>query len=421
LIPLSLQKTAGFENHRPGAAVSRLVSACLLALGMLAGSMGALAGDSAVLISQTVTNGTPVMPRTVFTQTWTFANVGTTTWSPTFSGYTLNILTNNNGLNDCLGGVPTTNKTYQSATLSACIDSGQSVARGEPATFTMSFIAPEASGSYTDRFELNSASSFFFGPTVTVQVVVLPGDPTNYNVYDRARAVSYANNYSGYVNIDGYFWTNGSSYGTFPPGSPAPASGLGDDCAHFVSCCIGSEPSLWGGGLNIPTRDVTYGEPGAGHLVNQCLIGQGYAVEVFSLTNMSPGDVVGWNWEGDTNILDLDHVTFYLGNGLLASHSGSALEVSASTNGWYNGVRHLIHIFDNAPTAPILASRKAGNNLVMTWHTNWSGYTLQWSTNLSARTAWTSSGLKSPVTVGTNSVLTNTLSSKALFYRLLRP
>jgi hypothetical protein len=55
---------------------------------------------------------------------------------------------------------------------------------------------PETSGSYTDTFQLNSFSSLFFGPTVTVQVVVMKAGSTNQ--YDRGRAVSYANNYSAY-------------------------------------------------------------------------------------------------------------------------------------------------------------------------------------------------------------------------------
>ena len=71
----------------------------------------------------------------------------------------------------------------------------------------------------------------------------------------------------------------------------------------------------------------TYGEPGAARLVNTCLIGAGYAVEVSSLSQMAPGDVIGWNWKGDTDINDLDHVTLYVGNGMVASHAVSALNV----------------------------------------------------------------------------------------------
>ena len=174
------------------------------------------------------------------------------------------------------------------------------------------------------------------------------------------------------------------------------------------------------GGLKIPGRvPPTYGEPGAAKLVNNCLISPGYATEVFSLTNLSPGDLVAWNWEGDTNIANLDHVTLYLGNGLLAAHSSSCLDVSANT--WYQGsepnyVRHLIHIFD----APTIISFPVGNNLVLTWGTNWAGYALYSTTNLSGGAAWTKVS-KSPVVVGTSNVLTNSMSTGAMFYRLAMP
>ncbi len=373
----------------------------------------ARAGDAAQLISVSITNGTPMLPRTIFTQTWTMKNTGTTTWSPTYSGFTMNLI----GA-DSLGAVPLTAKPFSSHTLSAINNSGVAIAPGASATFSMSFIVPETSGSVTDRFCLNNADSVFFGPTNTIQIVVLPVGSTNQ--YDRARAVSYANNYSGFVNSDGYFWTNSASYGTFTPLSAAPASGLGDDCAHFVSSCIGSQPAQWGGGLKIPSRvPPTYGEPGAAHLVNTCLIAPGCATEVFSLNDMSPGDVVGWNWEGDTNIANLDHVTFYLGNGLLASHSASSLDVSANT--WYQGsaskaVRHLIHIFD----APTLTSFTSGKNLVLTWGTNWTGYTLYSATNFSAGATWTKI-VKSPVRVGVSNRMTNSMTTGAIFYRLAMP
>ena len=387
--------------------------ALLFCLVTMTGNRHALAGDAAQLISDSITNGTPMLPRTVFTQTWTMKNTGTTTWSPGYSGYTMNVVGE-----DSLGAVPPSAKPYASHTLSTTIGSGASVAPGAQATFTMSFIAPETSGSVSDTFQLNNASSVFFGPTNTIQIVVLPAGSTNQ--YDRARAVSYANNYCGYVNSDGYFWTNGSSYGTFAPLSPVPTSGLGDDCAHFVSCCIGKQSGQRGGGLPIPSRvPPTYGEPGAGRLVNTCLIGPGYATEVFSLSSLSPGDLVGWNWSGDTNLANLDHVTLYLGNGLLASHSASSLDVSANT--WYQGsetnyVRHLIHIFD----APTITSFPAGKNLVLSWGTNWTGYALYSATNLSAGATWTKVA-KSPVVVGTANVLTNSMSAGATFYRLMLP
>jgi hypothetical protein len=358
------------------------------------------------LISVTLSNGTPVMPRTIFSQTWTFENTGTATWTATYNGYTLNMTSK-----DSLGAIPLSPKPYVSSEPSAEIDNGLSVAPGAKTTYTMDFIAPETSGSYTDTFQLNSSSSLFFGPTVTVQVVVMKAGSTNQ--YDRGRAVSYANNYSAYVCTDGYFWTNGSTFGTFTPGSPAPSSGLGDDCAHFCSCCIGQPPTVWGGGLNIPTRDVTYGEPGAAHLAYTDLILPGYAVEVYSLTNMEPGDLVGWNWENETNITLLDHVTFYLGNGLLASHSASDLGVSATT--WYNGVHHYIHILDS----PTVFASKTGNKLVLSWGTNWNNYAMYSSTSLSSGATWTKmSGAK---VAGVMNVMTNTISSGTVFYHLMMP
>jgi hypothetical protein len=390
-----------------------LIGALLFCLGVLTGNSHALAGDAAQLISVSITNGTPMMPRTVFTQTWTMKNTGTTTWTPGYSGFTMNILGE-----DSLGAVALTAKTFASHTLSAANGTGTSVAPGAQAAFTLNFIAPETAGSVTDSFQLNNASSVFFGPTNTVQIVVLPFGSTNQ--YDRARAVSYANNYSGYVNSDGYFWTNGSSYGTFPPLSPAPTSGFGDDCAHFVSCCIGRQAGQWGGGLPLPSRALpTYGEPGAARLVNNCLIGPGYATEVFSLSNMSPGDVVGWNWSGDTNIANLDHVTIYLGNGLLASHSSSSLDVSADT--WYQSsepsyVRHLVHIYD----APTISASRHGNNLVLSWGTNWTTYSLYSATSLAPGATWTKVA-KAPSKVGALNKLTNSITSGSTFYRLVMP
>jgi cell wall-associated NlpC family hydrolase len=377
----------------------------------LAGNDCLLAVDNSQLVSVSITNGTMLMPRTVFTQTWTMKNTGTTTWAPTYNGYTMNIVGE-----DSLGAVPPTAKPFASRTLSTIIGSGASIPPGGQATFTMNFITPEAPGPVSDVFRLNNSSSVFFGVTNTLQIVVIQAGSTNQ--YDRARAVSYANNYSGYVNSDGYFWTNGSSFGTFTPLSVAPTSGLGDDCAHFVSSCIGSEPHMRGGGLKIASRvPPAYGEPGAAHLVNTTLIAPGYAIEVFSLNDMAPGDLVGWNWEGDTNVANLDHVTFYLGNGLLASHSASALDVSANT--WYQGssskaVRHLIHILD----APTLASFTSGKNLVLTWGTNWAGYGLYSSTNLGG--TWTKMA-KAPAVVGRSNRMTNSISGGATFYRLMLP
>ena len=380
----------------------------LVYIAMFAAGFDGVASDNAALVSMSVASNASVMPRTIFTQTWTVKNTGTTTWSPTYNGYTLNLISQ-----DRLGAVPLVAKTWVSTYPSATIGSGASIAPGSQATFSMKFIAPEAAGAVTDVFQLNSASSVFFGPQFVVQIVVANGGNTNQ--YDRARAISYANNYAGYICSDGYFWTNSSDYYYFGTNKPVPTNVIGDDCAHFVSCCIGSQANVRGAGLYIPSRTYpSYGEPGAGRLVNTVLIAPGFATEVFSLNDMLPGDVVGWNWEGDTNIEDLDHVTLYLGNGLLASHAATCLDVSANT--WYSGVRHLIHIFD----APTVNVSKSGKELVLSWGTNWAGYVLQSSTSLSPGAIW-SNVINTPKKVGVLNVVSNTMPAGGEFYRLTLP
>jgi hypothetical protein len=344
---------------------------CLLAL--LACS-SAFAADNAALGSVAVPPGSPILPGTIFTQTWTMTNTGTTTWSPGNAGYTLRLV----GL-DSLGAVPlTVDGSSACFPPSATIVSGKSIAPGGVATFSLTLIAPEAAGSVTDTFQMCNAKGSNFGPLVSAQIVVTQNGPSNQ--FDRAGAVSYANNYAGVVVSDGYFWINGSTYNYFGPGSPAPtnlpneASGIGDDCAHFCSSCLGNQPGHRGGGFNIASRvPPTYGEPGAQRLIYTNLISKGLAEEVYSLSDLAPGDLIGWNWEGDTNTAYIDHVTIYLGNGVLASHAQSALDVSATT--YFQSALpdwrwHLIHIYDAAaPTTTSLSSMNAatyGNEVVLT-------------------------------------------------------
>jgi hypothetical protein len=385
----------------------------LFCLAFIFGTFRAVAFiDNAALLSNSIPDGASVMPRTMFTQTWTFLNAGSSTWTPGQNGYTLNIVGQ-----DTLGALPNFTNTHSSRYIvSAIIDSGQSIVPGGHASFTLTFIAPEAPGLYADIFQLNGTTNF--GPQVPVEVRVLIAGSTNQ--YDRARVISYANNYAGYVCNDGYFWTNGSDYAHFGAGAPVPTAFLGDDCAHFVSSCIGSQSALRGGGLPIPSRvPPTYGEPGAARLVQTVLIGGGYAKEVNSLDEMSPGDVVGWNWEGDTNMADLDHVTLYMGNGLVTSHAISALDVSANTffqSSEPNFVRHLIHIFDS----PTITLTNVADKVVLSWGTNWTGYGLYSSTSLQPDAAWTKV-TNNPVRVGKSLMVTNTIASDSLFYRLVLP
>lgn len=402
------------------------MGAMLLCFGAILTNDNGFSADSAVLLSVSITNRTPVTPRSIFTQTWTFQNTGTTTWTPGPDGYTLDMV----GL-DGLGAMPLDTNvdhgTYHFPR--AAINSGESVGPGGTASYSMEFIAPEASGSYTDSFAINGTT--FFAPTVTVQVAVEPGGNTN--VFDRSRTISYANNYAAYVCSDGYFWIDGSDFTTNPPGAyvftPVPtgagvAGGIGDDCAHFVSCCIGNEKHLRGGGISIPSRATpTYGEPAATRIVVNCLLDPGYAVEVSSFSQMEPGDVIGWNWEGDTNLFGtgpndgLDHVTLYEGNYLTASHAISAEDVNlpyfeATSSKW---IWHLIHILDY----PTLWSSRSGTSTTFTWTTNWNSYALYSASSLNG--PWSKITTKPSVTGSTNKLVRVMPASGSVYYRLEMP
>jgi hypothetical protein len=375
-------------------------------------TFGLIAGDNASLLSMSVTNNTPMMPRTIFTETWTFQNTGTTTWTPGSGGYTLNLLGK-----DKLGAIQLyTNNSSTRYIPSATIASGKSIAPGGTASFSIMFIAPETPGLVSDTFQLNGTTNF--GPIFTNTINVIKAGSTNQ--YDRSKAISYANNYAGYVVTDGYFWTNGSGYYNYGAGAPVPTAFLGDDCAHFVSCCIGVQSqSNRGGGISIYSRaSPTYGEPGAGRLINTVLIEPGYAKEVSSISQMAPGDVIGWNWEGDTNITNLDHVTLYLGNGLVASHAQSALDVSTGyfKNSSSHSVMHLVHIFD----APTLGMTRTNKQLTFTWTTNWAGYGIYFSQSMATNATWNK--LTATVThSGATNKVTLTAPPVTTFYRLQMP
>ena len=154
-------------------------------------------------------------------------------------------------------------------------------------------------------------------------------------VYDRNAAVAYANQNWNKVVSDGYFWINGSTANYYGAGQPVPvnvpgeASGIGDDCAHFVSSVLGTP----GGGLTIPSRGGTYGEPGAARLdellVGNSLGGYGttykYGQLVTSVSQLTPGDVIGYDWTGSGggSMSGIDHTVVYLGNNEIASHATS--------------------------------------------------------------------------------------------------
>jgi hypothetical protein len=198
--------------------------------------------------------------------------------------------------------------------------------------------------------------------------------------YNRTAAVAYANANWNKVVSDGYFWINGSTATYYGAGQPVPvnvpgeAGGIGDDCAHYVSSCIGSPAGATAGGLTIPSRAGTYGEPGAAKL-DELLVGNSsggygttfkYGQLVSSVSQLTPGDVIGYDWDGSGggSMTGIDHTVIYVGNNLVDCHATSHLKVSYTLGGAdYYFFVHITLPDSIVPTAP--ANNSPANGAVM--------------------------------------------------------
>lgn len=153
--------------------------------------------------------------------------------------------------------------------------------------------------------------------------------------YDRAKAVNFAANYAFKVVPDGYFWIDSGTCKYYGAGVTAPsgtglASGVGDDCAHFVSSCLGT-PSGAGIPVDQPFANsasasyrAQYGNPSASGLASW-LVSSGDATKVTSVSSLTAGDVIAYDWTGNGSI---DHIVFYMGNNLISAHATSHLNVA---------------------------------------------------------------------------------------------
>lgn len=224
-----------------------------------------------------------------------------------------------------------------------------------------------ARGSFklSGRFVAKSAA---LAVLTTVIIGSLAATVSAITVYDRNAAVAYANANWNKVVSDGYFWINGSTANKYGAGTAVPvnvsgeASGIGDDCAHYVSSVLGSYPGSGAGGLTIPSRTNTYGEPGAAAL-DEMLVGYPsgrygttykYGTLVSSVSQLTPGDVIGYDWDKTPNgtMDDIDHTVVYIGNNLVDCHATSHLGVNWNLG---SATYYFIHITlpdSIVPTAP---------------------------------------------------------------------
>jgi hypothetical protein len=155
-----------------------------------------------------------------------------------------------------------------------------------------------------------------------------------------------------------------------PVNAPNEAGGIGDDCAHYVSSVLGTP----GGGLTIPSRAGTYGEPGAARL-DELLVGNSaggygttykYGQLVSSVSQLTPGDVIGYNWGASSggNMSTIDHTVVYIGNGLVDCHATSHLGANWTLGG--AGDYFFIHITlpdSIVPTKPSNVSPAANTSV----------------------------------------------------------
>ena len=169
------------------------------------------------------------------------------------------------------------------------------------------------------------------------------GDVTDFT-YQRSAAVTYGMYYyNKYLLSDGYNFYN---------------CGTGD-CAHFVSCAIGNEQNLRGGGLSLGYRwhgscnTYYYGVVGArlpaedrGYDLIPYLINHHLAKIVSSVDQLFPGDIIQYRWS-----IDLNHVALYVGEHYIVDHYQGTSPYGYNVlynNSLYSGSTiTFVHIFDN--------------------------------------------------------------------------
>ena len=96
--------------------------------------------------------------------------------------------------------------------------------------------------------------------------------------------------------------------------------------------------------------------------------------------------------------------------------SGDTLYGTASGGGAY-GYGTVFSLSLPSVTAPQLTITPSGGNVVLTWPTNYSGFTLQSTTNLGSSAVW-STNSPPPVVLNGQNVVTNPISGAQQFFRL---
>jgi Putative amidase domain len=165
--------------------------------------------------------------------------------------------------------------------------------------------------------------------------------------YKRENALSYANKYWNLVCHDGVVAVvtekNGvdtTSLKSFPKGTDISKMDIEgeNDCAHFVSCCIGTH----GGGYPITKWEfgMAYGFLSAPNLANYLKTSGGVSLlgEFLErgavdekLAGMAVGDVIGY-----ATGTSYKHMAIYTGKGNIACHTSSRMDKAWSVVSYSN-------------------------------------------------------------------------------------
>jgi hypothetical protein len=127
----------------------------------------------------------------------------------------------------------------------------------------------------------------------------------------------------------------------------------------------------------------------------------GSVTQSFNLSGFTAGTVTPWITSGTLS---------------LAQQSAIAVNGAAFTN--VLPAMSVVTFVGPAvvPPPPILGVTNQGGNIILSWSTNAASYSLEYSTNL-ASTNWNPVP-PLPVVVGSQNVVTNSMSGGAVFYRL---
>ncbi len=147
--------------------------------------------------------------------------------------------------------------------------------------------------------------------------------------------------------------------------------------------------------------------------------GSNVTFRVLAVSNVPLG--YQWQWNETYSIPGANDAEFTISQ-VQTNHAGRFRVIVTNVFGAVtSSVANLTVTLTNAPTSPIIGvASGAGNEVVLSWGTNWAGYVLEYCTNLSGTPSWWQAS-PSPVVVGESYTVTNVITGPRKFYRIRHP